>query len=114
MPLTQFIIAILLHGKPFFDIIMQLSARRNTPRKLFAGVTVVVMCLISIGMGLAAGKIIPSIRDSRSFSETGTISILQVSTEGIVLVSSLLFSAISVMSSFFGDWSDTERALRPC
>ncbi len=93
---------------------MQLLERRapyEFRRKSFTLVAVTVMCLVGIAMGISAGKIISTTRESRNPSETGRVTFLQVSTEGIVLLSSLLFSTISILLCYFLNWSKEEQGL---
>jgi hypothetical protein len=70
------------------------------------------MCFVSIGMGVAAGKIISLLQEARrETKDDGRVTFLQVSTEGIVLLSSLLFSTISVLLSWFLEWSHEEKSV---
>jgi hypothetical protein len=112
--LFQFIIAVIFHSYTIYGCVMQLLDRRDPHefrRKSFTLVAVTVMCLVGIAMGISAGKIISKTRESRSPSETGRVTFLQVSTEGIVLLSSLLFSTISILLCYFLNWSKAEQGL---
>jgi hypothetical protein len=114
LSLFQFIIAIIFHAYPIYGCIMQLINRREPQqfqRRTFALATVAVMCLIGIAMGISAGKIIAATRESRNPAETGRVTFLQVSTEGIVLLSSLLFSTISILMCYFLNWSKEEQSV---
>ncbi len=99
---------------------MQLLNRREPQqfrRKIFTVVTFTVMCLIGIAMGISAGKMIPDLREFRRNQAKanpdypGRVTFLQVSTEGIVLLSSLLFSTISIVLCFLLNWSKDEQSV---
>jgi len=111
MLICQFIMAILVHVKTLVDSFMHMRAKRDTPRKMFTGMTLVVMSFIGIGAGLSAGTLMHSIRASRDPSDRGRVTFFEVSTEGKVLLASLLFSGISLLSSWLCDWSDADRGV---
>ena len=111
MRICQFIMAILVHAKTLFDSFMQMRATRDTSRKMFTCLSLVVMSFIGIGAGLSAGTLMRSIKDARDPSDPGRVTFLEVSTEGKVLLASLLFSAIALVSSWLCDWSDTDRGV---
>jgi hypothetical protein len=111
----QFILAVLFHSVPIVCCVLQLLRRRQPhdfSRKKFTVVAVTVMCFVSIGMGVAAGKIISFVQQLRRESrDNGRVTFLQVSTEGIVLLSSLLFSTISILLCWFLEWSPEEKSM---
>jgi hypothetical protein len=116
----QFIIAAIFHAYPIYGCIMQLLNRREPQqfrRKIFTAVTFTVMCLIGIAMGISAGKMIPDLQELRrkeveaNPDDRGRVTFLQVSTEGIVLLSSLLFSTISIALCFLLNWSKDEQSV---
>jgi hypothetical protein len=113
--MSQFILAVLFHSVPIVCCVMQLIRKRQPEefsRKKFTAVAVTVMCFVGIGMGVSAGKIISSVREARRESkDDGRITFLQVSTEGIVLLSSLLFSTISVLLCWFLEWNHEEKSV---
>jgi hypothetical protein len=111
----QFILAVLFHSVPVVCCVLQLLRRRQPhefSRKIFTAVAFAVMCFVSIGMGVAAGRIISFLQETRRQSpDDGRVTFLQVSTEGIVLLSSLLFSTISILLSWFLEWSHEEKSV---
>ena len=115
MPMFQFILAVLFHSVPVVCCVLQLLRRRQPhefSRKIFTAVAFTVMCFVSIGMGVAAGRIISFLQEARRQSpDDGRVTFLQVSTEGIVLLSSLLFSTISILLSWFLEWSHEEKSV---